>query len=150
MKYIILQYPTSYFLGLLHLFIPTPGRHFNRHIIVSASPLLTTGLTSDQFGVSTMVISDYPFIFFRSCFLSTFSSFSTSLFLMHVLSSTSACFPTLYPNTELQSLGIHTHVYLSRPQYVQSIPQSESTTTVYPPVSIPLVYHPGKSYNVST
>ena len=69
---------------------------------------------------------------------------------MHALSLTSACFPTLYPNTELHSLGGHTHAYSSRPQYVQSITQSELTTTVYPPVSIPLVYHSGKSYNVST
>lgn len=55
-----------------------------------------------------MVISDYPFIFFRSCFLSTFSSSSTYLFTMHVISSTSACFSTLYPNTELNSLGVNT------------------------------------------
>ena len=39
MKYIILQYSTSYFLKLLPLFIPPPGRRLNRHIIVSASPL---------------------------------------------------------------------------------------------------------------
>lgn len=39
MKYIILQYSTSYFLKLLHLVIPPPGRHLNRHIIVFASPL---------------------------------------------------------------------------------------------------------------
>ena len=55
-----------------------------------------------------MVISDYPFIFFRSCFLSTFSSSSTYLFTMHIISSTSACFSTLYPNTELNSLGVNT------------------------------------------
>ena len=55
-----------------------------------------------------MVISDYSFIFFRSCFLSTFSSSSTYIFPMHILSSTSACFPTLYPNTELNSLGVNT------------------------------------------
>lgn len=54
-----------------------------------------------------MVISDYPSIFFRSYFLSTLTSSSASLFLMHVLSSTSACFPTLYTNTELRSLGVH-------------------------------------------
>lgn len=109
MKYIILQYSTSYFLRFIHLFIPSPGRHFNHHIIVSASPLpyhwfnvrsvrrvYHGNFRLSLYFLQIMLLIDFQLILCIS-FSDACSQFNLSLFFHAVHQHRTALFRCSYP-----------------------------------------------------
>lgn len=131
MKYIILQYPTLYFLGLLHLFIPSPGRHFNHHIIVSASPLPyhwfnvrsvrrvhhgDTRLSLYFFQIIILIDFQLFPTFSHISFSNECSQFNLSLFFHAVHQHRTALFRCSYPCT-LKPTSIHLIYPTVRPHH---------------------------------